>query len=1102
MTKQGLRAVLISLSSIALAIILTGLCQPLKAQLGTSSLNGTVSDPSGAAVPGAEVSLESMTRMYSRKTVTNESGAYELTMLEPGTYQLILTAKGFATKTTQNILLASGQGSTLNVTLEVGAAVTHVTVTQQAALLDTTTATVGSRVESNQLTSLPLLGRNFTDLLLLLPGASPPGLTYFRSLSPAGGGNGGDVGYYGQRPRNNQFLLDGLPNVELDFSAVTLYPPPEAIAEMKVESGMDSGAYGWASGANINVVTKSGSNNYHGGLWEYVRNDVFNARDFFSPDVASLRWNQFGFSGGGPLAIPHVVSKGKNWYIYGWYEGIRKPNWATSYSLVPTDAELNGDFSADPPIYNPYTSIVSPTGVLTSRSQFANNQFPTGPTDVCSPNPTCFDPGALAIAKALYPAANLPTGSGPGGTNYVGVAGSVETYDQWSTRVDHQFRQNDNLSVRYSDARDNTTQFTLPTMPSLTHYRFTNVAVSETHTFNPTFLLTARFGWSRTGWTINTTGPAVAEAAGTQAAFPLVYQDLKRIPELDISGYIPLAQNWAYYGPEKLLMGTVDGQKMVGRHTIGFGGWLGYNTFQLEDVSNYESFSATPTQGLTPGTGSGLASFLLGLPSSSSRVVPGNKGFMHGKFYALYVQDGFRATPKLTVNVGVRYDVALPLTNSFGDGTFVWETGKYVFDTRNPITNEAPNTSKGLVPPDYNNFAPRVGLAYQINPQTTVRASYGIFYDAIGENPQSQQSVRGNWPYTSPQSVGSMNTGLPQYYLENPFPGPAVGSPVPLGCSQCLEVDKDTSRTPYVQEWTLSVQRQLTPALMFQTAYFGSHGLKQTGQILDNTAVVPGLGNYQDRQRWPDFPPYVNNGFNVFPSWYHGLSVMLRKTYSQNHSFLVSYTWSKTESMMDSLVAANFFPFIQPTRFNIKDFKGPAGFDVTHRLSASYTWNIPGKTENKLADAVVANWAFSGIASYDSGPPFFVVLESDNANIGSFGGRSTSLPNLVSDPILSNKTPQQWFNTSAYQIPPYGTQGNAGKHGIYSDGMTNFNLALSKRWPFKETRYFEFRAEAFNAFNQHSFGTPQFIIDAPAFGTINTVRQGGRQMQFALKLHF
>ncbi|MGH9398648.1 MAG: carboxypeptidase regulatory-like domain-containing protein [Terriglobia bacterium] len=1097
-----------TLVALSFAVFLSLFVFPLgvRAQLGTASLSGTVTDASGASVPGAQVTIQSTTRKASRQTVTDSAGNYVLPSLLPDSYQLVVSAEGFETKTTTNIQLASGQGSTLNVALQIGAAVTHVKVTEHAPLLQSTTATLGSQLETRMVTNLPLLGRDFTALLSTLPGASPPNLTYSPGdFSPGGGAGtaGGDFAFYGQKPHDNEFLIDGVPNAEYLFNGVPIYPPPEAIAEMTVESGMDSGAYGWASGANINLVTKSGTNAYHGSLWEYARNDVFNARGFFDPSRNTVRWNQFGAAAGGPLAIPHILSKKRAWYVFGWYGGLRIPSGNSYYQQVPTAAELNGNFAGDPTIYNPYTSVVAPDGSLISRQPFAGNQIPVGATSVCRPNPTCIDPNAVLISKTYSPLPNLTT-LGPGNTNWLGQQTNRNDYNQWSVRVDHQFGQKDSFFGRFTDARNSQSQDSgFNGIGNLDSRHFSNMVVSDTHTFTPSFLVTARFGWQRFNWNSNSVGPFVAQQAGLCDTFPLTLNGKCYMPSMLLSPFPGFGQSFEYY-PENLYTLSADTQKIIGKHMLQFGGTLtrSHITTNNQAGSGIE-FTSQPTASLTGANGDGLASFLLGLPSSAGRVIGNTEGDMIANYPALYVQDTWRVTKKLTVNLGVRWDPQITMINQIGSGTFVWETGQYVYDRKNPITGQPANAQRGLIPSDKNNVAPRFGVAYAIDPKTVVRASYGIFYDVLGETAGDQQGNRGNWPFASPQSVGSENTGLPQLYLENPFSVPAQGSSTPLGCQQCLEVYPSATRTPYVQEWSLSVQRQLTPSIMLQTAYFGSHGIDMSGQIVDNTAATPGTNNFQLRQRWPGFPPYVNNGFNQFPSYYDGLSVELRKQYSHSLSFLVAYTWSKAIDVSDSLVASNYYPFIQPTRFNIREFTGPAGYDVTHRLSASYVWDIPGKTGSKVADALMAGWSLSGIATFDSGTPYFVVLNADNANIGSVPGRSTSLPNLVGNPVLSNPTIGEWFNTSAYQIPPFGTQGNAGKHALYSDGLANFDFSLSKKWPFKENKSLDIRGDFFNGFNQHSFGAPNFVADDPStFGQVTQVRQGGRQIQVSVELHF
>ncbi|MGH9468990.1 MAG: hypothetical protein ACRD1N_01450, partial [Terriglobia bacterium] len=354
---------------------------------------------------------------------------------------------------------------------------------------------------------------------------------------------------------------------------------------------------------------------------------------------------------------------------------------------------------------------------------------------------------------------------------------------------------------------------------------------------------------------------------------------------------------------------------------------------------------------------------------------------------------------------------------------------------------------------------------------------------------------------------GGLNSTTPSAFLQNPFPGPPVASNTPLGCNQCNNIQPSSTRQPYVEEWSFSVQRQLTPTLLGEADYFGAHGVKLDGQIIDNIATDPSpLGSFKSRQRWPQFPPYIMNGYKEFMSWYDGLSLKLDKHYSKNLAFLVSYTWSKAMDQSDSLGSGGDYglPDYNPTRFNMSDFKAPAGFNVTNIFSASYIYGLPWKTGRRWADAALANWEFSGIVSADSGIPYYILLSTDNENIGVVPGRISEFPNLVCNPS-SNLQPSaaEWFNTACYQLPAFGTAGNAGRHALYSDPLVNWDAALAKRWPFgRENRSVEFRAEFFNFLNGSTFDPPG-VQFGPKLGTVSTTaRQPGREIQFALKLHF
>lgn len=1072
----------------------SSLTSPVFAQVGTATLSGTVTDPSGASIAQAEVTLESTERQFTRRHTADAQGSYIMTALPPGTYKLAVAAPGFRPENLTDVSLGSGQASTLNVKLSLLAATEQVTVSEAPPLLQTTNATIGSTVESKEVTELPLVGRNVTRALLIVPGVSPVDAsdTFNRSVA----GLSINPSFYGQRQRDNYFLLDGMGNKDPLFQSINLTPPPEAISEMKIESGMTSGAQGHAAGASINMVTKSGTNRYHIDLWENLRNNKMNARSFFTPRLGDYKWNQFGFAGGGPLMIPKILSKEKAWYVFGYYEGIRIRSTTNATSLVPTEAQLNGDFAGGPTIYNPYTTVVNPDGSRI-RQPFANNQIPAN----------LLNQSGLLIMKTLMPLPNYPVGVIPG-VNWVNPSASSTTdSDQWSARVDHQFGSRNNFYARYSDQRMARGSVTFPMLPSLTDDRNQNVVISDTQVFNPTFLVTGRFGFSR----MNQTGltpavPGLARAAGTIEVYePFRGQEV--IPPISIPGYPGLNQGISVYGPEWEWTWAGDAQKTMGRHTIDFGGNVVRTTFITDNQSGRSvNYTTNPTSNFVTNTGQSLASFVLGLPDTASRISGTTEGNMYGNGYALYLQDTFRMNSKLTVNLGLRWDYAAPMINRNGSGTFIFETGQYVWDITNPITGEAANIRRGAIDPDYNNFAPRVGIAYQFDPKTVVRSSFGMFYDTFGVNyAQTQQGNRGNWPFSFPQTVTGLNTASPTAIFPNLFPGPAQGSSVPLGCQQCLNVYRDTSRTPYVMQWTFSLQRQITSSLMAEAVYYGSRGVRISGQLLDNTAAFPGSSSIASRTQNPQFPSYISNGYNNFNSYYEGMSIKLDKRFSKGLLVQGSYTWSKTINQSDSLASGGGAvgqPWSNATRYNLAQFRGLAGYDIPHRFVVSGAYEIPGKTANKWLNAIVSNWSVSTIASFDSGLPYTVFLSTDNENIGPPSGRYTEFPNVVGDPSVPNPGVFQWFNTAAFQIPAPYTKGTGGRNTFRADGFVNVDGAVYKRWPFAETRSVEFRSEFFNLANHTTFATPNSILGVPQFGTITGTRNSGRQIQLALKLHF
>ena len=1067
----------------------------LKAQIGTASLSGNVTDPTGALIPGAHVSLQSTSEKAARETVSDAAGVYFIPAILPGTYQLVVKAQGFETQTLTSIVLLAGQGSTLNVALGIAKAEQMVTVKEAPPLLDTTTATVSSEVTAEQFTALPMLGRSFQSLLAILPGVAYVGPPNGYNFTVAGAALNPSV--YGQRNRDNDYTIDGVPNNEIDYNGVPTNPPPEAIAEMKVATGSDIGAYGGSAGATISLVTKSGTNQFHGNAWEFLQNNDLNARAYFLPSVGAYRWNQFGGTFGGPLILPHL-SREKAWYVFGWYEGVRIHSAANYTGFVPTAAELQGDFSADPsPIFNPYTSTVNPDGSLATRQPFPGNMI-TVPLNATS----------VALAKALYPAPNLAPGVIPG-ANFLNTGEDINTYDQWSARVDHQFGANDTFYGRFTDARNPQSSIGLPALPSLNTYHFTNAALSETHTFSPSFILTTRFGIERTNPEYFTGGPDIADSTGLINAFPPYEDKFHLLATVCIPGYAGIGQGKGSDGPEFLYSWTADTQKIVGRHALSFGGRFTHTSFFTDCATDFMCFCASQTADQNGNGGDPMASFLLGLPATVARSAGHTAGAFTANSYAWYVQDTFKATSKLTLNVGLRWDLNMPLKDQFGSSNFDWVSGVFQWDITNPITHAPANVRRGGVAADYRGYQPRLGIAYSLTPKTVLRASDGFFSDAFGVSGQIQQGGHGSWPFAFTQEIGGLNSGIPNAFLPNPFPGPPVSSDTPQGVSEGVNFDVPSSRVGYVQEWTASVQRQITPSMVFQISYAGSEGVKLPGQIIDNTAVVPGTTPVASRQRWPNFPTYIENGFNEFRSKYNGMTLKLDKRTSRNLTFLVDFTWQKTLDNSDSTRsidnAINNSAATNPTRFGLGSFWGPASFDVQKIFNASYIYDIPFQSQNRFAQVALGHWQWSGNIAADDGVPYTIYLHQDQGNIGSSLGRLDQFPNLVSDPnAIAHRTAAEWFNTAAYQIPTFGTLGDAGRHALFSDPMINWDTAVVKRFPFGENRSVEFRSEFFDALNLHTFAPPvdKDSANSSTFGTVGNTRQGGRTIQFGVKLHF
>lgn len=1113
------------LGVMVLSFCLAWLPLAVRAQVGQSSLAGLVSDPTGAVIPGAQIALHGADESVIRTVESRVDGTYLIPTLLPGRYRLTVSASGFETQQTLPFELTSGQTVAINFDLKIASSTAQVTVQDVVPILQTTSESLSATLSGTEMTSIPLLGRSFLNAISLAPGVVPvPPAGSTTNHSPVSQSTIPSV--FGQRQKDNNFLMDGVENRDPNLLGVAIYPPPDAIREMTVDSGVGSSAYGHASGATIDVVTKSGTPSYHGTLWEYWRNNILDAKTYFTPTVGSYHWNQFGAEAGGPLLFPWLLHRKNKWYVYGYYEGVRITSPANYLATVPTPAEVSGDYSADAPsdmtqcktevvqdsggkpfcalIYNPFATKDPVTGTYTRRP-FDDNKIPSN----------LISSSAAAIAN-YYPKPNY---SLPGqSVNWINQAGTHTNGNQWSARVDHQFGEKHSFFARYTGASNPTDSVGLPGVNGHSTDRLVNAVASDTYVPTKNLVITARYGVTGVDYFTGNSSPAgLAKSSGLGAVFP-TFLGSEILPPISFDSYTGIPANDTTIGPVYQHSGIVDVQKMVGRHTISFGGAV-VHTHEVQGslASTSLSFLRGQTGNLVASiptfqgtTGNAFASFLLGLPDSANRQLGGAVVDQTTYGYGFYLQDTWR-NGRLTLNGGVRYDYNAPPVNSYGLGTFYYEQGNYVFDQKNPITGAAATIRRGGITPDRNNFAPRFGFAYQVAPSTVVRASAGIFFNSFGSNYiQASQSAAGNWPFSSPQSISGLNKTAVNAQLPNPFAnfGDPVGRPTTTGCSQCLNVNPASSRTPYVSEWTLSIQQQFGQSLALEVAYFGSKGTKLTAQMLDNIAPTPSPNpNNNQTVKFPGWSPWVLNGYNEYNSEYNALAVRVQRQYVHGLSYLVAYTWSKNIDQVDNLSSGNIFGTAteNPTRWNGYLNRGLAGFDITQILSMTGTWKIPGHTRYRIVNGVVSGWELADILSLHSGMPFSVYISGDNENVGTIFGRQSQFPQQVADTRIDHRTPAKWFNTAAFVVPAYGTRGNVVRNPseLKSGGLVNDDMTLAKVWDvYGESTKFELRGEFFNLFNHTNLGFPGQTVGSTNFGQVSSTLNSGRTVQLAAKIHF
>ena len=1036
-------------------------------------VRGTITDPNGAVVTGATVKTLNKDTNESRSTVTNDEGIYTISSLAPGTYEVTIEAAGFKPLSITQVILQVNQELRLDRNLEVGE-ITGSSDNLYAfePLLKQDSPSLGTVIENRQVENLPLDGRNFYELSLLVPGAVPP-------AQGSAGSVRGDFAFSvnGAREDSNNFLLDGVYNIDPKLNTFAVRPPVDAIREFEIATSTYDAAFGRNPGAQVNVVLKSGSNEFHGSVYEFHRNAALDARNFFAPSnepAPKYIRNQFGVSFGGP------VRRDRSFFFVD-YEGGRSREGLTRVTNVPTAAERAGDFSQ--------SLLGRPRNPLTGQP-FDGGVIP-GPF---------IHPVGRSIA-ALYP---LPNRAAPF-ANFVSSPTQRDDNDHFDARFDHLLNEKTTLAFRYSlGDRRFFEPFAGPTLSAVPGYgnevprRSQNGMVGLTHVFSPSLVNDARFAYVRVASAVNQEGQGTS--INRAVGLPEFSSDPRDfgLSFITITGFSPLGHEGN--NPQKTVTNTfqiIDNASYVrGRQLIKFGFDIryvqqnGFRDVQSRGLLNFSRFAYT---------GVALADLLLGLPLVTGGARVDNAQHLRAHSYHFFANDSLRLRPNLTISAGLRYEYnSAPV-----DATD--RANLYDPATRSLVQVGTGGIPRGGYDSDKNNFAPRVGLAWTIGRQgnTVLRAGYGVYYDTSPLAPG--EAIYFNRPYFDFNLFFPL-PGLP-LTLSDPFP---ASFPFPLPDSaQAIQRDL---RTPYMQHWNLNVQQQLGRNRVLEVGYVGSKGTKllsarDLNQPLPS-ALPPGLPFVP--RPVPQFDE-INTIESRASSNYHSLQARLQQRLSAGLAMLASYTWSKS---IDD--ASNFFPSAgdpnyPQNSYDLRAERGRSNFDIAHRLSVSYVYDLPiGKGRQYLADSgawstVLTGWQTSGIVTLQTGRPFTVALlrEFDNSGTGisALGFGANDRPNVVGNGELSNHTPEVWFNTSAFAFPPPGNFGNAGRNILDGPGFQSVNASLSKNTSLSERFNLQFRAEVFNLFNHPNLNLPDNFLGSPTFGSITSARDP-RHIQFGLKLLF